>query len=209
MKANRLSKDDSGADSSDAIIILALVLGVLLVLVYIGNSIGGWFTPVADWFGGIGETVQEGAENATVGYGKIYTERVVNPLASFWIWITGADYNTVEVEDDFLAEMYNADYFTLQNEENETDQLKGIFAGAEENTRRYTLTNETGRSAVEEIFRIRNAKTLITSSEFFEKVRVYELGESFNLKGEHYNATITVDRDDAEVEQYRLEITKA
>jgi len=57
MKANRLSKDDSGADSSDAIIILALILGLLLVLIYMGRNVGNISTTISEWAGDVAEGV--------------------------------------------------------------------------------------------------------------------------------------------------------
>ncbi len=218
MKANRLAKDKEGVEASDAIIILALILGLALVAVYIGHAIGGWgggvVTVVKDWFGGVGAGIQEGVVDTESEIMEHVTIPAVSPFlvpaVQFWDWITGTDRTIIKVSDDFLAAMWNEDYFTLQNEENESDTLKGIISSFEGNTtRRYTLTNETGRSAVEEIFRLRGAKTLMIDAEFFERIRLYSIGEILTLEGDHYNATITGQRDDAEVEQWLLEITKS
>jgi Flp pilus assembly pilin Flp len=60
MKANRLSRDENGATNVDTILILGLVLAIILVLVYVGTSVTGWFgglsNPIQDY---VVEPIQE------------------------------------------------------------------------------------------------------------------------------------------------------
>lgn len=89
MKANRIAKDESGADASDAIIILALILGVLLVLVYIGHSLGGVGSIIGNWWSDV-------------------TGDIIGEISS-----TFGGSSTIDADDSALKSMYEAESFNF------------------------------------------------------------------------------------------------
>ncbi len=201
MKANRLSKDDSGADSSDAIIILALVLGVLLVLVYIGHSLGGWSggvgTTVSDWAGDVVEGAQDQVEGAQ------------NRISDWWNSVLGRMEYSRDVENEPLDQMWKNDYFYITSNESVKNYKAIISSYIDDTGRRYALTTNTSASAVEEIFHRRNAPTIVMPDDILQKMESLSIGEILTLNGRDYTAEIISNGDVRSGAEYTLTLTKA
>lgn len=197
MKANRLSKDESGADSSDAIIILALILGLLLVLVYMGRNVGNISTTISDWAGGVGEWAGDVAEGVGSWFGSSSTIEI------------SAD------EENTLKEMYIYDVFIITANNTQTN-YKATLSYEGDTYRGYDLSalgNATSTTsylfgeAGERLFGRVELKTFTISNEAMERLEKIREGQTLTLQGDTYSMKITAQGRDVGVDaKYTIEI---
>lgn len=190
MKSNKLAKDESGADASDAIIILALVLGVLLVLVYIGHSIGGIGTTISDWWSDV-------------------TGDILGGISS-----TFGGSSTIEADDSALKSMYEAESFII-TANNTATNYRASLERVGDRYKRYMLsamgtntstTEQLFGEAGERLFGRVQLKTFTISDEAMSRLEKLRVDETLTLEGENYTAKITAQGKLGTDAQYILEI---
>lgn len=201
MKANRIAKDEDGADASDAIIILALLLGIMLVAIYIGRSLGGVGSTVSDWFGGVGESVQEWASDVSSGISSTFGG--------------SSDINIDSATETTIQKMYALDNFIITANTTK-NRYEAILTDARDNYKRYALSaigEETSTTSYlfgesgERLFGRAQVKTFTISDEAMSRLEKLRVDETLTLQGENYTAKITAQGLVGTQAQYILEIS--
>lgn len=199
MKANRIAKDESGADASDAIIILALILGVLLVLVYIGHSLGGVGSTIGNWWGDVTEGASDWFEDVTESASALF-----------------GGSSGIDIEDSTLKSMYEAESFII-TANNTATNYRASLAYVGDTYRRYVLMSigdETSTTsylfgeAGERLFGRAQVQTFTISDEAMSRLERLRVDETLTLEGENYSAKITAQGKVGVDAQYILEIRK-
>lgn len=190
MKANRIAKDESGADASDAIIILALILGVLLVLVYIGHSLGGVGSIIGNWWSDV-------------------TGDIIGEISS-----TFGGSSTIDADDSALKSMYEAESFII-TANNTATNYRASLSYVGDQYRRYELRSiGQNTSTTEQLFGDAGARlfgrvqvqTFTISDEAMSRLEKLRTDETLTLEGENYSAKITAKGKLGTDAQYILEI---
>lgn len=193
MKSNKLAKDESGADASDAIIILALVLGVLLVLVYIGHSIGGIGTTISDWWSDVTGDILGGISSTFGGSSTIEADAETETMMQ-----------EMYVLDNFIitANTTSNNYEAVITDIGDTYRRYALSAIGEETSTTSYLFGEVG----ERLFGRAEVKTFTISDEAMSRLEKLREGETLTLQGENYSAKITAQGLLGTQAQYTLEI---
>ncbi len=190
MKANRIAKDEDAFEASDAIIILALVLGLLLVLVYIGNSLGGVGSTITNWWSDV-------------------TGDITDVISS-----TFGGSSTIEVDDSALKSMYEAESFII-TANNTATNYRASLAYVGDTYRRYEVmaigqntstTEQLFGEAGERLFGRVQLQTFTISDEAMSRLEKLRTDETLTLEGEDYSAKITAQGKVGVEAQYILEI---
>jgi Flp pilus assembly pilin Flp len=103
MKANRFVKDENGDSNVDIILILALFLSIILVLVYVCSSVGGWF-------GGVGETITSGLQ----WFGETLEGGIESLGVPSWNRTVEPEATSTNVSDVSLETIYFLDTFKIR-----------------------------------------------------------------------------------------------
>jgi len=172
------------------------LLGILLVAVYIGHSLGGVGTVVGDWWSGVTESVTEGIEGISATLGGS---------------------STIELDSEtetMLAEMYVLNNFII-TANTTANNYEAVITDQGDTYRRYALSalgEETSTTsylfgeAGERLFGRAQVKTFTISDEAMSRLEKLRVDETLTLQGESYSAKITAQGKAGTQAQYILEI---
>jgi Flp pilus assembly pilin Flp len=178
MKANRFKRDENGATNVDTILILGLVLAIILVLVYVGTSVSGWFPETIDsvsnwWEQNIAKPIDDGLGN---------------------LGLITNDETTMSAEDKLLKQMYENDIFIL----NSTDSFSqfahqefcAIFSETEGQTRIYDMGMVLNGEFRGDYDVTGKEKKISISGALMNRLALLGSGQTLNIEGELYDASI-------------------